>query len=301
MPPISLILTFLSSVIHVGWNVLAKKNQPSAPLFLAGALVGSLCPLPILIYHLQKVPMILADLWIFLLISGFATIFYYRSLATAYNASNLSMAYPLLRSSPIFIVGIMFLLGKGHEISWQCLVGIMLVIIGCFFLPMSNFRDFRKSNYISRTFLAALVAATATAIYSISDDHSLRLLNSGKYGSLSNGEVSLIYSSLWGISSCLWQGIGIIIRKAERRVFLEIVQTKKKTSIFLGLGINLGYLLTLTAMTYSQNVAYVIAFRQVNLPLGALIGVLVLKDAFPLPKATGLLILFIGLTLVATG
>ena len=63
----------------------------------------------------------------------------------------------------------------------------------------------------------------------------------------------------------------------------------------------MGYLLTLTAMTYSQNVAYVIAFRQVNIPLGALVGVLVLKDSFPLPKATGLLILFVGLTLVATG
>ena len=211
--------------------------------------------------------MIVADLWIFLLISGFATIFYYRSLATAYNASNLSMAYPLLRSSPIFIVGIMFLLGKAHEISSQCLVGIMLVIIGCFFLPMINFRDFRKSNYFTRTLLAALVAATA----------------------------------LWGISSCLWQSIGIAVRKAERTVFLQIAQTKKKTSVFLGLGINLGYLLTLTAMTYSQNVAYVIAFRQVNIPLGALVGVLVLKDSFPLPKATGLLILYVGLTLVATG
>lgn len=301
MPPISLILTFLSSVIHVGWNVLAKKNQPSAPLFLAGALVGGLCPLPILIYHLQKVPMILADLWLFLLISGFATVFYYRSLATAYNASNLSVAYPLLRSSPIFIVGIMFLLGKGYEISWQCLVGIILVIIGCFFLPMSNFKDFRKSNYISRTFLAALIAATATAIYSVSDDHSLRLLDSGKYGSLTNVEVSLIYSSLWGISSCLWQSISIMVRKVERAVFLEIIQYKKRTIIPLGLGITLGYLLTLAAMTYSQNVAYVIAFRQVNIPLGALLGVLVFKDSFPLPKATGLLILFIGLTLVATG
>ena len=100
---------------------------------------------------------------------------------------------------------------------------------------------------------------------------------------------------------CLWQSIGIAVRKAERTVFLQIAQTKKKTSVFLGLGINLGYLLTLTAMTYSQNVAYVIAFRQVNIPLGALVGVLVLKDSFPLPKATGLLILFVGLTLVATG
>ena len=54
-------------------------------------------------------------------------------------------------------------------------------------------------------------------------------------------------------------------------------------------------------MTYSRNVSYVVAFRQISIPLGALLGVLRLKESLPFPKLAGLIILLIGLTLVAIG
>ncbi|MCY3759412.1 MAG: drug/metabolite transporter, partial [Acidobacteria bacterium] len=59
--------------------------------------------------------------------------------------------------------------------------------------------------------------------------------------------------------------------------------------------------LILAAMTWSHNVSYVVAFRQISIPLGALLGIFWLKEPLPLPKAIGLLILLIGLILVAVG
>lgn len=301
MPLISLILLLFSAVIHVGWNYLSKKNRPSGPLFLASSLVGSLCLLPALLYHILKIPLILVELWPFLMVSGCAMVFYYRSLATAYNIGDFSLAYPLSRSSPIFIVAVMVLLGRGYEISWSCFVGIVLVVIGCFLLPMSNLRDLRASNYFSRVFLAALVAALATTAYSIADDQALRLLRSGAWGTFSNLEASLVYFSLWGIASCSWQGAVILAQKPERKTFLEIICHRGQTFIPLGLGVSLGYFLVLTAMTYSSNISYVVAFRQISIPLGALLGILKFNEPLPFPKAAGLLILLIGLVLVATG
>ncbi len=301
MQPIALLLILCSAVIHGGWNYLGKKSRPSGPLFLAGNLVGSLCPLPVLLYHIPKIPVILAELWPLLLASGCATAFYYRSLAAAYNAGDLSLAYPLSRSSPLFIVAFMLLLGRGSEISTACLVGIVLVVLGCVLLPMRNLTDLRGSHYLSPVFLAALGAALATTGYSIADEQALRLLGSGTLGTFSNLEASLVYSALWGISSCAWQASTVLAQKPEWKTFLEIARHRRGTFIPLGLGINLGYLLILAAMTYSRNVSYVVAFRQISIPLGALLGVLWLKEPLPFPKATGLIILLIGLTLVATG
>ncbi len=301
MQPIALLLILLSAVIHVGWNYLGKKSRPSGPLFLAANLVGSLCLLPVLLYHIPKIPAILAELWPLLLTSGCATVFYYRSLAAAYNAGDLSLAYPLSRSSPLFIVAVMFLLGRSSEISLACLSGIVLVVMGCVLLPMRNLTDLRASHYLSPVFRAALLAALATTGYSIADEQALRLLRSGALGVFSHLEASLAYAALWGIWSCACQAVPVLARQPERKTFLEISRRRAGTFIPLGLGINLGYLLILAAMTYSRNVGYVVAFRQISIPLGALLGILWLKEPLPLPKATGLLILLAGLTLVATG
>lgn len=301
MSPTALLLILLSAIIHVGWNILCKRSRPSGPLFLAGNLTGSLCLLPALLYHIPKIPLILAELWPLLMASGCATVFYYRSLSAAYNAGDLSLAYPLSRSSPLFIVMAMFLLGRGSEISIECLIGIVLVLLGCILLPMRSLTDLKASHYLSRIFLAALAAALATTVYSIADEQALLQLGSGALGVFSNLEASLIYAALWGISSCAWQAAAVLAQKTERTAFLEIFRHRAGTFIPLGLGINLGYLLILAAMTYSRNVSYVVAFRQISIPMGAFLGILWLKEPLPLPKAAGLLTFLIGLTLVATG
>ncbi|MDE2754942.1 MAG: multidrug DMT transporter permease [Acidobacteriota bacterium] len=301
MQPIALLLILVSAVIHVGWNTLGKRSQPSGALFLAANLVGCLCLLPGLAYHIPKIPAFLAELWPLLTVSGCATVIYYRSLAAAYNSGDLSLAYPLSRSSPLFIVAVMFLLGRGAEISPACLAGIVLVLAGCILLPMRHMTDLKGSHYLSRVFLAALLAALATTAYSIADEQALRLLVSGRSGPLSNLEASLVYAALWALSSSALQAAVVLARKPERATFLELIRRRARIYIPLGLGINLGYVLILAAMTWSHNVSYVVAFRQVSIPLGALLGIFWLKEPLPLPKGVGLLILLIGLTLVAVG
>ena len=301
MQPIALLLIVISAFIHVGWNTLGKQSRPSGALFLAANLVGCLCLLPALAYHISKIPSILAELWPLLAVSGCASVIYYRSLATAYNSGDLSLAYPLSRSSPLFIVAVMFLMGRGSEISPTCLVGIVLVVAGCILLPMRHLNDLKASHYLSRVFLAALLAALATTAYSIADEQALRLLVSRRPIPFSNLEASLVYAALWTASSGILQAAVVLSRKTERTTFMELIRLRSRTYIPLGLGINMGYLLILAAMTWSHNVSYVVAFRQISIPLGVLLGIFWLKEPLPLPKGLGLLIFLVGLTLVATG
>jgi uncharacterized membrane protein len=54
-------------------------------------------------------------------------------------------------------------------------------------------------------------------------------------------------------------------------------------------------------MNYVTNVSYVAAFRQLSIPLGALFGMLLLNEPRYVPKITGVVIIFLGLTLVGVG
>ena len=105
-----------------------------------------LCPI-LALYH-SALPALPVDVWLFLFSAGFFQAVYCTSLASAYRTGDLSIAYPLVRSSPIIVVTIaVFLLGRGEQIRWLS--------------------------------IAALIAACATAGYSIIDDQALRLLQAG--------------------------------------------------------------------------------------------------------------------------
>ncbi len=54
-------------------------------------------------------------------------------------------------------------------------------------------------------------------------------------------------------------------------------------------------------MTHAKNVSYIVGLRQLSIPLGTLMGVLILKEKGSLPRFIGVAILFIGLVLVAVG
>ena len=54
-------------------------------------------------------------------------------------------------------------------------------------------------------------------------------------------------------------------------------------------------------MGFSKNISYVVAFRQLSIPLGAALGILVLKEPARAPKIAGVAVIFVGLMLVAAG
>ncbi|MGN0871583.1 MAG: hypothetical protein ACI4UV_10390, partial [Victivallales bacterium] len=63
----------------------------------------------------------------------------------------------------------------------------------------------------------------------------------------------------------------------------------------------LAYLLVLVAMGYVTNVSYIQAFRQLSLPVGLLLGILILKERATFQKIAGLALILAGLTFVTLG
>ena len=61
------------------------------------------------------------------------------------------------------------------------------------------------------------------------------------------------------------------------------------------------YGLVLASMAYVTNVSYVAAFRQLSIPIGAILGITLLHEPRYLPKLIGIGIVCIGLILVGIG
>ncbi|MFW6152284.1 MAG: EamA family transporter [Verrucomicrobiota bacterium] len=300
---VAIVLVVLSAVVHAGWNLLSKRQHPSAAFFLVASLTGALLLSPALLLYLgsivQEIP---ARVWTFLLITGFFLAVYYMALAGAYRAGDISVAYPLARSSPVIVVSVVTLmLGRGDQVSPLCVGGIILVVGGCFLIPLQRFRDLRLMNYLNPTCALALLAAVGTSGYSIVDDEALRQLRTYTQSTIGNTQMTLVYACLEALSASLWLFLFVTLRRSGRASLSQVLRVNKPHAALAGVAIYLAYVLVLIALAFANNVSYVVGFRQLSIPLGATLGVLVLKEAPTTPKIAGVIIVFVGLMLVAMG
>jgi len=298
MTTIATLLLIISAFTHAGWNFISKKEHPTQAFYLVANTMGVICTLPILFYHASMLSFVPVSVWIIVIISGFFLAFYLEALAGAYRAGDISIAYPLARSLPVVLVYLMTLaLGKSQPPEGWFLVGMLLIVSGCIILPLKAFSDFHFSNYINLCCLLAVLAAVGTACYTIADDMALRFLRELPGKPMRPLEGALVYLVLEGISCSLWQGLFVVVNRQERQSMREVLRSFKAPAALTGMGIYLTYGIVLISMNYVTNVSYVAAFRQLSIPIGAVLGMAFLKEVRYLPKIVGVAAIFLGLVI----
>ncbi len=297
----ALVPVLISAFTHVGWNVLGKRNHPTAAFLLVATLFGCLCLSPSLLFFGRALAVFPAAVWVWLGVTGVFQALYYVALAGAYRAGDMSVVYPLARSVPVALVAcISVLLGRRAQLSVPAVAGIELIIAGGFVLPLRRF-SVQWSDYRQVATAFALLAAVGTAGYSMVDDHALRLLRAVPGLPVSPVAATLLYAFFEGLSSAVWLTVWIAWRSARRAEVWDVARFHLGRAWLAGFFIYLGYTLVLVAMGFAANVSYVVAFRQISIPLGALVGVFALKEPRYRPKFVGVLIMFAGLVLVGVG
>lgn len=268
-------------------------------MLLANTL-GLLWLTPALFIAYQGLSYFTPSVWLLVVLTGLTQAGYFFALTGTYRSGDLSIAYPVARSTPVILVAIVtILLGHGGQIRPINLFGMLLVTVGGFLLPMKSFADFRLKNYLNRTTLLALATAVCIATYSLIDDQALRILRSSIGLTIDKTLVSILYSLIEAISCSLWLAVFVLISRQERQQLKDFSRGKIEHTFLVGAMIIFAYTLVLIAMGFVQNVSYVLAFRQLSIIFAALLGVLVLKEPGYTPKFTGLAVMFTGLVLVS--
>ncbi len=304
MTAVAIILLLVAACTHAGWNVLGKREHPSAGFFLVANVFGGLMLAPWAVAHREVVQACPVQVWGWLALTGFFLAMYYVGLAGAYRSGDMGLAYPLARAVPVLgVASLRLAVTGGAGIGRGALGGMALVVVGAFVLPLESFRPLRGARAQRTTVLLALVAAAGTIGYSLIDDTALRVLR-GVVGLAPSGpQRTVVYAFLEAISSSVWLGVYVVFSARRRKETTSICGSRSALgrACVAGCGIYLTYTVVLVAMGFVRDVSYVVAFRQLSIPIGAWLSMLVLRERAPLPRLVGTAAMFVGLVLTALG
>lgn len=305
MTAAAILLIVLSSFTHAGWNLLGKNSRATPASFVMANMAGVVLLLPAVVIFFPLIRRMSGSVWGLLGVTGAFQALYYASLSSAYRRGDMSVAYPIARALPIlFVTAMSFLLGRGKAISHLGLIGFAAVLLGALLLPMRSFRVGSLRIYRHANLLFALLAAAGTAGYSMVDSDALRLFRGAlpALGSVADWEAPLVYSFFEAAASALWLTLGLSLSRRNRRWLREaVVPSALRSAIVMGAGIYLTYTLVLISMGFVANVSYVVAFRQLSIPIGVVLGIVLLKEPPHTPKLVATFVMVAGLFLTAVG
>ena len=133
------------------------------------------------------------------------------------------------------------------------------------------------------------------------DFKALQLLREIPDINLGTVGIGLSYVAIEFFIAALWLALFTVTHKRGRNNLRQVFHNSLRPAVLTGVSFLVPYSLVLIAMAHVINVSYVVAFRQLSIPLGVIFGVIFLKEPRYYPKFMGTLIIFIGLVFVALG
>ena len=202
-----------------------------------------------------------------ILISTAGLMLYYVGILTTMKTGDLSVYYPIIRASPLFIVvGGWLVLGQRYGLVM--LSGVGLVMVGAFFL---QYRPGARLLAQPLTFATAALAMSGMGMQSLSDSEAVRLVEP---------TALLVWEYVILTLAC---AVFFVIRKpAGRPVTEHLFGGWRVTPLrYLCAAVTsyLSYYLILVSYQMGGNVAAVNSLRQVSIPLSVILGGLYLKEA----------------------
>lgn len=290
---LAIVLIIFSALTHALWNSLGKRSAISVSFYIWASAFGFLAFSPLLLFTFPKLNLLPVGFWGLLLVSGMFQSMYLSGLAMAYRSGDLSLVYPLLRSFPVLFVPLCYFLIYGQSsLGWVDSFAMLLIVLGAVLIPMTKHRSFSVKDYFNATMAWTSLAVVGTVGYSLVDSAAIGIMTQSGWSSFEAG-------SSYAILQCL--SILLFMVPVVTIVFKEKIEWPAKPLLMFATGFTLvgTYLIVLVAMSMVVEVSYLVAMRQLSIPIGVIIGVLYFKERLGLYKLIGLMVMCVALVLVS--
>lgn len=292
MEKIALILIIISALGHAYWNYLLKKiinkSRHRLSVFWLCTLVSCILFLPVFIFYFIKSSMPLEVLIYPALFGAFLAI-YTLFLTKSYSYNDLSLAYPLVKTTPLFTLFLGLIILK-EQISTTAFLGIFFVVLGAYSIHLKklSLKSFAKSfaSIKHKGSIFALSTAIASAIYGLISKISLDTLNPAIFVYLGYMFSLVFYSLIFLFNKGLWGNIKIQFGKYKGKI------------IAIGALDIFGYFLVLNALI-GNKLSYVFALRQMSIIFAVLLGSRVLNEEYGKIRFISAIIILIGIVLIS--
>lgn len=259
-----IVLVLISAATHPLRDLLLKDTAHPVSCYVGVALTWVI--LAALHARLVGQPLTLSrEVWPLVLVSSLGLSFYYYGTLSALRRGNLSVYYPIIRSSPIAIVAFSWL-ALDQQYSWLILVGISLVLMGSLMIQKSP----GGLLHDHKAFALAVMAMLGSAAYSLSDAGAMQKTTPAPF---------LFYCYI--LVTLTLAGIRAWEDRHMSTPFLGVVRGWTLAPwriVFAGIASYLSYLFILKAFQLGAEAAPVSAVRQASIPVSVVLAALVLKE-----------------------
>jgi uncharacterized membrane protein len=285
--PIALVV--LAAFIHASWNLLSKRAAAAGPTFVfAYNLVACIAYAPWVIWLIARG----ALTWSLpiagcILLSALVHLAYSLCLQRGYQVADLSVVYPVARGTgpTLSSLGAFLLLGEAP--SFRGLLGLAAVVIGIGLIStQGNLAAFRKPGGQAGVRWGA-ATGLLISIYTVVDAYGVKRLS--------------IHPVVLDWLSNLLRFIllaPVVLRDLDRA--RALMQGRWLLAIGVGLLSPLSYILVLAALDMGAPLSVVAPTREMSMMIGALFGMLVLRETVGVWRLAGCLVLAAGVVLLGS-
>jgi drug/metabolite transporter (DMT)-like permease len=287
-------LILISAAIHVGWNLTTKSSSnPKVFSALKGLVVLVAGTITFGLLGLRMVP---PNILLIALASGIIHGIYVYGLSCAYEEGDLSLVYPVVRSSPAFVPVAAWLF-LGESVSLRGVMGIAIVVACIFALQWRQLSSLSISGLrtlvTSRATLWSFVTLGTVVTYSLVDKEGMTQLKDS--GALPPHLRDLVFFLLMGSISNIT--IWIILIATGIRGVKAVLSCEWKIILIAAVGMASSYNLILHVMQ-TEKISYIVTLRQSSILMATILGWLVLKERHGPFRVFVSIIMILGFVLV---
>jgi len=278
MPTAVFLLVLGSAFCHAGWNFAARKVSGNFIVLWSSLWIGTFFLLPLVLIVLFKLDgaLIIQTRGIpYIIATGLIHAVYFILLGISYQHGEISMVYPIARGSGVGLTAIFAKLVFAESISFLGVCGISLVSLSILSMGFS----FSSSHSKTIPLMAALGLGITISAYSLVDKMGVVYVH------------PVIY--IWFLFFITGIVLTPFIIGQFRDAVIKTIKTHFKSSLIIGIGSIVTYLMILFAFTLGP-VSYIVAVREFAVVFGAIAGIVFLKEKFSLIKVVAIIGITIG-------
>lgn len=283
----ALTLIVLAAVIHATWNLLAKRAAQAGPTFVfAYTVISALAYLPWMVWLIAEgsvawnLPVVAC-----IALSGALHLAYSLFLQRGYQVADLSVVYPIARGTGPMLSTLGAFLLLGEQPTGYGIAGLLAIVAGIILIStQGNLVKFRQPA-ARRGVRWGMVTGGAISSYTVVDAYGVKAL---------------------GIHPVVLDWCANVVRVAilfpwvvaNRRHVRERMKGRWVLAIAVGVLSPLSYILVLLALQIGAPLSLTAPAREMSMMIGALFGMVLLRETVGPMRLLGCGILIGGVVLL---
>lgn len=283
----ALSLVVLAAFIHATWNLCAKRAADAGPIFVfVYTSIATLAYLPWTLWLLLHGGISLTwPVLICIALSGAVHLGYSLALQRGYQVADLSVVYPIARGTGPMLSTVGAFLLLGEEPSSYGLLGLLAIVFGIILIStQGDLSKFRQPS-ARRGVRWGMLTGGAISGYTVVDAYGVKLLG------IHPVVLDWCSNALRVIILLPWV-------LANRHKVRERMTNRWLLALAVGLLSPLSYILVLLALKIGAPLSLTAPAREMSMMVGALFGMIILREKVGPGRLLGCAILLTGVVLL---